>query len=363
LQSERAQQGTPARPLAWRPPPPSWPAAPSSPAESPRSAPGPAAGKSTFSQKLTQRSPGAWVRVNQDSIGAGGKRGSRQQCVRAAQRALASRQSVIVDRCGLAHDAPAAPWEHPPACAHPLAVSRGAMRSECVSPSPQATPARLSSRQAHATPAHHTACSPPSPPHPASCCRCNVDTSQRVDFMQLARRMGLRAHAIVLRLPVKLCTARAAQRTDHEGGVQGRGAARVVGQMHSQFVKAGGRQLFSEQQPGKAGACPPSQPQALSRAHPLLHTTSGPEPQGHTLLSTGLPQDSASTAFPSRMACMPRMRRDLNPKTLTLLTCRPATGQRRLFQPHAVRRRCGHCCGPGSLGRLRQRRRRRRRRR
>lgn len=47
------------------------------------------------------------------------------------------------------------------------------------------------------------------------------------------------AHAVVLGLPAKLCASRAAARVDHEGGVQGPTAPRVVQMMHSQLTKAG----------------------------------------------------------------------------------------------------------------------------
>lgn len=47
------------------------------------------------------------------------------------------------------------------------------------------------------------------------------------------------AHAVVLGLPAKVCASRAAARVDHEGGVQGPTAPRVVQMMHSQLTKAG----------------------------------------------------------------------------------------------------------------------------
>ncbi len=50
---------------------------------------------------------------------------------------------------------------------------------------------------------------------------------------------GMQAHAVVLGLPAKVCAGRAAARVDHEGGVQGPSAPRVVHMMHSQLMKAG----------------------------------------------------------------------------------------------------------------------------
>lgn len=50
---------------------------------------------------------------------------------------------------------------------------------------------------------------------------------------------GMQAHAVVLGLPAKVCAGRAAARVDHEGGVQGPSAPRVVHMMHSQLIKAG----------------------------------------------------------------------------------------------------------------------------
>jgi len=57
-------------------------------------------GKSTFSNALASSSSRSWVRVNQDSIGKGGKRGTRQQCISAAKAALAAGRNVIIDRWG-----------------------------------------------------------------------------------------------------------------------------------------------------------------------------------------------------------------------------------------------------------------------
>jgi hypothetical protein len=56
------------------------------------------AGKSTFALQLSARSSRLWVRVNQDTAGKGGKRGTRQQCVAAARAALRAGRNVVVDR-------------------------------------------------------------------------------------------------------------------------------------------------------------------------------------------------------------------------------------------------------------------------
>ncbi|KAL0029264.1 hypothetical protein WJX79_006184 [Trebouxia sp. C0005] len=54
-----------------------------------------------------------------------------------------------------------------------------------------------------------------------------------------AEGLHCEAHAVVLGLPAKVCAGRAAARVDHEGGVQGPSAPRVVHMMHSQLIKAG----------------------------------------------------------------------------------------------------------------------------
>jgi hypothetical protein len=53
----------------------------------------------------------------------------------------------------------------------------------------------------------------------------------------------------VLGLQQQLCLARAAARQGHEGGVEGKAAARVVNQMAGQLKKAGGAK--------EAGGLPP----------------------------------------------------------------------------------------------------------
>lgn len=64
---------------------------------------------------------------------------------------------------------------------------------------------------------------------------------QRADFVALAAAAGAACHCLVLGLPQALCLERAAGRKGHEGGVEGKGAARVVGQMAAQLKKAGER--------------------------------------------------------------------------------------------------------------------------
>lgn len=70
-------------------------------------------------------------------------------------------------------------------------------------------------------------------------CRCNFNAEQRRDFVALAGRLQCPVHALVFQLPVDVCVARASQRLDHEGGVEGPGASRVVKMMHGQIIKAG----------------------------------------------------------------------------------------------------------------------------
>ena len=49
----------------------------------------------------------------------------------------------------------------------------------------------------------------------------------------------MQAHAVVLQLPAAVCAARAAQRVDHEGGLEGPSAKSVVYRMASQITSAG----------------------------------------------------------------------------------------------------------------------------
>jgi hypothetical protein len=69
--------------------------------------------------------------------------------------------------------------------------------------------------------------------------RCNVDAEQRADFVSLAAAAGAPCHCLVLGLQQQLCLARASARQGHEGGVEGKAAALVVGQMAAQLKKAG----------------------------------------------------------------------------------------------------------------------------
>ncbi len=49
----------------------------------------------------------------------------------------------------------------------------------------------------------------------------------------------VQAHALVLQLPAALCASRAAERVDHEGGLQGASAKSVVYRVASQMRSAG----------------------------------------------------------------------------------------------------------------------------
>ena len=93
---------------------------------------------------------------NQDTV-SNGKRGTRQQCVRVAKRALSEGKHVVIDRCGLS--------------------------------------------------AH-----------------------QRMDFVELARDATPPCvlHAVWFDQPMTLYQKRAQMRTNHPGGVEGDGAARVI---------------------------------------------------------------------------------------------------------------------------------------
>eukprot|EP00850_Spirogloea_muscicola_P007197 SM000036S13241 [mRNA] locus=s36:107611:111620:+ [translate_table: standard] len=63
----------------------------------------PGSGKSTFCESLRCAAPAGrpWVRICQDVAGAGGKRGTRKQCLRKAEAALRLGQSVLIDRCNM----------------------------------------------------------------------------------------------------------------------------------------------------------------------------------------------------------------------------------------------------------------------
>ena len=58
----------------------------------------PGAGKSTFCAALPKAN---WVSINQDTVGKGGRKGNRQQCLGMMERALKAGKHVAVDRCGL----------------------------------------------------------------------------------------------------------------------------------------------------------------------------------------------------------------------------------------------------------------------
>ncbi|CAL8470785.1 g10327 [Coccomyxa elongata] len=126
----------------------------------------PGAGKSTFAEELMRRASGKWQRINQDTIAGANRKGTRQQCVSAARKALQSGMGCLIDRC-------------------------------------------------------------------------NYDADQRKDFVALARLEGSQAHALVLHLPAALCVSRAAERVDHEGGLQGSSAKSVVYRVASQMRSAG----------------------------------------------------------------------------------------------------------------------------
>jgi len=127
----------------------------------------PGSGKSTFAKALQQACPpDAWTRICQDVIGKGGKRGKREQCVTAADAALARRGSVIIDRC-------------------------------------------------------------------------NFNGEQRADFIALAQRCGVPVHCVSIEIPADVAAKRAVERTTHEGGVQGDGAAVVSKRVSGTMRKAG----------------------------------------------------------------------------------------------------------------------------
>ena len=65
--------------------------------------------------------------------------------------------------------------------------------------------------------------------------RCNQSPAQRSTFIQLARSLNVEVHIVALMLPLKLVLGRATARTNHEGGVQGPGAARVVHLMNKEL--------------------------------------------------------------------------------------------------------------------------------
>jgi predicted kinase len=64
----------------------------------------PGSGKSTFCDALTSLPGSPYRRVNQDTAGRDGKRGTRQQCERALEDHLAQGLCVLVDRCNFDGD-------------------------------------------------------------------------------------------------------------------------------------------------------------------------------------------------------------------------------------------------------------------
>ncbi|KAH7429064.1 hypothetical protein KP509_09G029000 [Ceratopteris richardii] len=60
----------------------------------------PGSGKSTFCNKLMQSSPQKWKRICQDII-SNGKRGTKDQCLKEAEKALCQGFNVMIDRCNL----------------------------------------------------------------------------------------------------------------------------------------------------------------------------------------------------------------------------------------------------------------------
>jgi adenylate kinase family enzyme len=63
----------------------------------------PGAGKSTFAETILSHSSQPWVRICQDTIHRG-RRGSREQCISAAETVLQSKSNVIIDRTNLTPD-------------------------------------------------------------------------------------------------------------------------------------------------------------------------------------------------------------------------------------------------------------------
>jgi hypothetical protein len=217
----------------------------------------PGSGKSTFSQQLQQRSSLPWVRVNQDIVQK--KSGKREVCEQQAAAALRSRQCVLIDRCveGCHKKVPTAS-QAPRECREEGATAEtgaphGRWQAVCL---PGMAALQPSTHRCYALlPGHHVTlaqgcdltlsdaasfwCTPP--PQHTHAARCHVTPDQRQHFIRLARDQGAACHVLVLALPAALCRQRAAGRSQHEGGVQGPGAVRVVGMMQGMFDKAGER--------------------------------------------------------------------------------------------------------------------------
>ncbi|OAE26275.1 hypothetical protein AXG93_626s1100 [Marchantia polymorpha subsp. ruderalis] len=58
--------------------------------------------------------------------------------------------------------------------------------------------------------------------------RCNIDIKQRQDFLELAARLRVNCHAVVLNLPASLCIQRASHRVAHEGGLNAGNASQII---------------------------------------------------------------------------------------------------------------------------------------
>ena len=75
--------------------------------------------------------------------------------------------------------------------------------------------------------------------------RCNLNATQRHDFLELTRSLHVNAHALVLDLPVKVCIHRAFERTSHEGGLQGKVAPAAIHRMAKSIEKPSEAEGFS----------------------------------------------------------------------------------------------------------------------
>ena len=152
-------------------------------------------GKSTFCDKLQRRSHiRRWTRVNQDSIAGPGRRGTREQCLAAAREAVRGGAGALIDRTNVDRAQRA----------HFIQLAReaGVQVCGCVCVRACARCARLPAGRQGRLLAHTTRPPPLLPPSP--------------------RAGRSQAHCVALHLPYKLCMDRAAARTDHEGGLQGK---------------------------------------------------------------------------------------------------------------------------------------------
>ncbi|GMH35599.1 hypothetical protein BSKO_03467 [Bryopsis sp. KO-2023] len=69
--------------------------------------------------------------------------------------------------------------------------------------------------------------------------RMNATPDQRGDFMNIARSQASSSHALVLNIEPQVCVERVVDRRDHEGGVQGKGGARVVHMNKNSLARSG----------------------------------------------------------------------------------------------------------------------------